>query len=103
MTAFLNSLHHLKLDAEQITALESRTEGWAAGVQLAALSLQGHSAERAAQSISAFSGSHHYIVDYLFDEVLSRQPDQVREFLLQTSILDRMCAPLCDAILTGER
>ena len=102
MTAFLNSLHHLNLDAEQITALESRTEGWAAGVQLAALSLQGCSAEHAAQFISAFSGSHHYIVDYLFDEVLSRQPDAVREFLVQTSILERMCAPLCDAILTGS-
>ncbi len=99
MTAFLNALHRLNLPAEQITALESRTEGWAAGVQLAALSLQGCSAERAAQFISAFSGSHHYIVDYLFDEVLSRQPDAVREFLLQTSILDRMCAPLCDAVL----
>jgi LuxR family maltose regulon positive regulatory protein len=100
MTAFLNSLHRLNLSAEQITALESRTEGWAAGVQLAALSLQGCSADRAAQFISAFSGSHHYIVDYLFDEVLSRQPDAVREFLLQTSILERMCAPLCDAILS---
>jgi len=100
MTAFLNSLHRLNLAAEQITALELRTEGWAAGVQLAALSLQGYSAERAVQFISAFSGSHRYIVDYLFDEVLSRQPDEVREFLLQTSILDRMCAPLCDAIVS---
>jgi LuxR family maltose regulon positive regulatory protein len=102
MAAFLNSLHRLNLPAEQITALEERTEGWAAGVQLAALSLQGCSAEHAAQFISAFSGSHHYIVDYLFEEVLSRQPDPVREFLLQTSILDRMCAPLCDAILNWE-
>jgi ATP/maltotriose-dependent transcriptional regulator MalT len=101
MTAFLNSLHRLKLDVEQIRALESRTEGWAAGVQLAALSLQGCSPEHAAQFISAFSGSHHYIVDYLFDEVLSHQPDEVREFLIQTSILDRMCAPLCDAILNA--
>ena len=75
MTTFLNALHRLNLPAEQIAALESRTEGWAAGVQLAALSLQGYSAERAAQFISDFSGSHHYIVDYLFDEVLSRQPD----------------------------
>jgi LuxR family maltose regulon positive regulatory protein len=99
MTAFLNSLHRLNLRAEQITALESRTEGWAAGVQLAALSLQGCSPERAAEFIRAFSGSHHYIVDYLFDEVLSRQPDAVREFLLQTAILERMCAPLCDAVL----
>jgi LuxR family maltose regulon positive regulatory protein len=102
MAAFLNSLHRLNLPAEQIAALESRTEGWAAGVQLAALSLQGCSAERAAQFIRAFSGSHHYIVDYLFEEVLSRQPDPVREFLLQTSILERMCAPLCDAMLTGK-
>jgi LuxR family maltose regulon positive regulatory protein len=99
MAAFLNSLHRLNLDAEQIAALESRTEGWAAGVQLAALSLQGCSPEYAAQFISAFSGSHYYIVDYLFEEVLSRQPDTVREFLLQTSILERMCAPLCDAAL----
>jgi LuxR family maltose regulon positive regulatory protein len=98
MTVFLNSLHRLNLGAEQITALESRTEGWAAGVQLAALSLQGCSPEHAAQFIRAFSGSHHYIVDYLFQEVLSRQPEKVREFLLRTSILERMCAPLCDAL-----
>jgi LuxR family maltose regulon positive regulatory protein len=102
MTAFLRSRHHLNLTAEQIAALESRTEGWAAAVQLAALSLQGCSAEDAAQFIDAFSGSLHYIVDYLFEEVLSRQPDSVREFLLQTSILERMCARLCDAVLTGE-
>ncbi len=102
MTAFLNSLHSLNLPAEQITALGSRTEGWAAGVQLAALSLHGCNAEHAARFISAFSGSHHYIVDYLFEEVLSRQPDTVREFLLQTSILERMCAPLCDATLSSE-
>ena len=99
MAAFLNSLHRLNLPAEQIAALESRTEGWAAAVQLAALSLQGLSAEHAAEFISAFSGSHHYIVDYLVEEVLSRQPDPVHEFLLQTSILERMCAPLCDALM----
>ncbi|MBN1659771.1 MAG: tetratricopeptide repeat protein [Anaerolineae bacterium] len=99
MEAFLNSLHRLNLPAEQITALDARTEGWAAGVQLAALSLQGCSPERTAEFIRAFSGSHHYIVDYLFEEVLSRQPDAVREFLLQTSILERMCAPLCETIL----
>lgn len=99
MAAFLNSLHRLNLASEQISALESRTEGWAAGVQLAALSLQGCSPERAAEFIRAFSGSHHYIVDYLFDEVLSRQPEEVRQFLLQTAILERMCAPLCAAVL----
>jgi LuxR family maltose regulon positive regulatory protein len=101
MAAFLNALHCLNLPAEQITALESRTEGWAAGVQLAALSLQGCSPEHAAEFINAFSGSHYYIVDYLFEEVLSRQPDAVQQFLLHTSILERMCAPLCDAILIG--
>jgi len=103
MTAFLNSLHHLNLPAEQIAALDSRTEGWPAGVQLAALSLQGRSPERAAQFIQAFSGSHHYVIDYLGDEVLRRQPDEVQSFLLQTSILDRLCGPLCDAVLGGSQ
>jgi LuxR family maltose regulon positive regulatory protein len=101
ITAFLNTLHRLNLPTQQIAALEARTEGWPAGVQLAALSLQGYSAERAAQFITAFGGSHRYIVDYLFDEVLGHQPVAVREFLLQTSILDRMCASLCDAVLHG--
>ncbi|HNS52761.1 MAG TPA: LuxR C-terminal-related transcriptional regulator [Anaerolineae bacterium] len=99
MASFLNSLHRLDLAADQVAALESRTEGWAAGVQLAALSLQGRSPERVAHFITAFSGSHHYVVDYLVEEVLSRQPDAVREFLLRTSILERMSAPLCDAVL----
>jgi LuxR family maltose regulon positive regulatory protein len=101
MTAFLNSVHRLNLPAEQIAALESRTEGWPAGVQLAALSLQGCSAERAAQFISAFSGSHHYVIDYLADEVLRHQPEEVQSFLLQTSILRRLTGPLCDAVLGG--
>jgi LuxR family maltose regulon positive regulatory protein len=96
IAVFLNSLHRLNLPAEQIAALESRTEGWAAGVQLAALSLQGCSAERAAQFINAFTGSHRYIVDYLAEEVLDRQSGAVREFLLRTSILERMTASLCD-------
>jgi LuxR family maltose regulon positive regulatory protein len=101
MTTFFNSIHRLNLPAEQITALESRTEGWPAGVQLAALSLQGCSAERATQFVSAFSGSHHYVIDYLADEVLHHQPDEVQSFLLQTSILDRLTGPLCDAVLGG--
>ncbi len=103
MTAFLNALHGLNLPAEQIAALESRTEGWAAGVQLAALSLQGCSPQEAAQFIEAFSGSHRYVIDYLGDEVLRRQPDEVQSFLLQTSILDRLCGPLCDAVLGESR
>jgi len=101
MTAFLNSLHGLNLPAQQIAALESRTEGWPAGVQLAALSLEGCSPEQAAQFIEAFSGSHHYVIDYLGDEVLRHLPEEVHSFLLQTSILDRLCGSLCDAVL-GE-
>jgi LuxR family maltose regulon positive regulatory protein len=102
MTAFLNSVHGLNLPAELITALETRTEGWPAGVQLAALSLQGCSAERAAQFIQAFSGSHHHVIDYLADEVLRHQPEEVQLFLLQTSILERLSACLCDAV-TGQQ
>jgi LuxR family maltose regulon positive regulatory protein len=102
MTAFLNAVHGLNLPAEQIAALESRTEGWPAGIQLAALSLQGLSAERATQFIQAFSGSHHYVIDYLADEVLRRQSEEVQSFLLQTSILKRLSAPLCDAV-TGQQ
>jgi LuxR family maltose regulon positive regulatory protein len=98
MTVLLNSVHRLNLPAEQIAALDSRTEGWPAGIQLAALSLQGLSAERATQFIQAFSGSHHYVIDYLADEVLRRQSEEVQSFLLQTSILKRLSAPLCDAV-----
>ena len=103
MAVFLNSLHGLNLPAEQIAALETRTEGWVAGVQLAALSLQGQSPERAAQFIEAFSGSHRYVIDYLGDEVLRRQPAELQSFLLQTSVLNRLCGPLCDAVLGGSR
>jgi LuxR family maltose regulon positive regulatory protein len=99
-TVFLNQVMGLELSAEDIAALETRTEGWIAGLQLAALSMQGRSADQWADFISAFTGSHHYIVDYLAEEVLNLQPDPVREFLLRTSILDRMTGPLCDA-LTG--
>jgi len=97
-TAFLNQVMGLDLSAEDIAALEMRTEGWIAGLQLAALSMQGRSAEQRADFISAFTGSNHYIVDYLAQEVLNRQPDPVRAFLLQTSILGRMTGSLCDAL-----
>jgi LuxR family maltose regulon positive regulatory protein len=103
MSVLLNSVHGLNLAAEQIAALESRTEGWVAGVQLAALSLEGCSPEHAAQFIQAFSGSHHYIIDYLGDEVLRHQPEEVQAFLLQTSILERLCGSLCDAVLGGAQ
>ena len=97
--AFLNDTRKLELTAEEIAALDARTEGWSAGLQLAALSMQGR--EEVNSFISAFTGSHHYIVDYLAEEVLSRQPDSVREFLLKTSILEQLTGSLCDA-LTGR-
>ena len=96
---FLNQVMGLNLSAEDIAALEARTEGWIAGLQLAALSMQGH--QDVPGFIQAFAGDHRYIVDYLVEEVLQRQPEPVRNFLLQTSILDRLNGPLCDAV-TGQ-
>lgn len=94
---FLNTVMSLGLAEDDIAALETRTEGWIAGLQLAALSLQ----EQADRSgfIKAFSGDDRYVLDYLLDEVFNRQPEAVQTFLLQTSILDRLCGPLCDAVL----
>ncbi|NTV38150.1 MAG: hypothetical protein HGA82_03075, partial [Anaerolineales bacterium] len=80
--------------------LEARTEGWIAGLQLAALSLQGQ--KDVSGLIQTFAGDHRYIVDYLVEEVLQRQPASIREFLLQTSILDRLNGSLCDAV-TGQK
>ena len=90
----------LDLSAEDITALETRTEGWIAGLQLAALSIQGRS--DAAGFIQAFTGSHRFVLDYLVEEVLQRQPQRARSFLLQTAILDTLCGALCDAV-TGQK
>jgi LuxR family maltose regulon positive regulatory protein len=87
----------LHLSAEAITDLEDRTEGWIAGLHLAALSLQGQ--QDAARFIASFTGSHQFVLDYLVEEVLQRQPERVQRFLLRTSILDRLCGPLCDAVL----
>ncbi len=95
--AFLNEAMHLDLSAEQIAALGARTEGWIAGLQLAAISLQGRS--DAAGFIESFAGSNRFVLDYLLEEVLQRQPEAVQAFLLRTSILDRLCGPLCDAVL----
>jgi LuxR family maltose regulon positive regulatory protein len=95
--AFLNEIMGLSLSAEDIAALERRTEGWIAGLQLAALSMQGR--DDLSGFIQAFTGSHIYIVDYLVEEVLQRQPDDVQSFLTQTSILERLSGPLCDAVL----
>ncbi len=96
---FLNQVMGLNLSAEEIAALESRTEGWIAGLQLAALSMQGH--QDVPGFIRAFAGDDRYIVDYLVEEVLQRQPEPVRSFLLQTAILDRLNGSLCDAV-TGQ-
>ena len=97
--AFLNQVMDLGLSADEIAALDARTEGWIAGLQLAAISLQGR--DDAARLIEAFAGSNRFILDYLVEEVLRRQTDAVRTFLLRTSILGRFCGPLCDAVLDG--
>jgi LuxR family transcriptional regulator, maltose regulon positive regulatory protein len=95
--AFLNQVMGLTLSAEQIAALEQRTEGWIAGLQLAALSLQGQ--PDATSFIASFTGSHHFVMDYLLEEVLQQQSEGVQTFLLRTSILERLCGPLCDAVV----
>ncbi len=97
---FLNQVMGLGLSAEEVTSLETRTEGWIAGLQLAALSMRGR--EDVAGFIRAFAGDNRYIVDYLVEEVLQCQPERVRSFLLQTSILDRLSGPLCDAVTDQE-
>lgn len=102
VAAFLNQVMGLDLSAEAIAALETRTEGWIAGLQLAALSMQAQDAQSRADFITAFGGSHHYILDYLTEEVLNAQPEPVRSFLLQTSILNRLSGPLCEAVVAGE-
>src|ERR671916_2225335 len=96
---FLKGVMGLSLSAEDIAALEDRTEGWIAGLQLAALSMRGR--EDVAGFIRAFAGDNRYIVDYLVEEVLQQQPECIRSFLLKTSILDRLSGPLCDAV-TGQ-
>ncbi len=95
--AFLNQVMGLNLSAEDIAALERRTEGWIAGLQFAALSLQGQ--PDATSFIQSFTGSHHFVLDYLVEEVLRQQPEHIQTFLLRTSLLDRLCGPLCDAVL----
>ncbi|AFH60721.1 LuxR C-terminal-related transcriptional regulator [Paenibacillus caseinilyticus] len=95
----LNRVMGLSLSSADIAGLEARTEGWAAGLQLAGISLQGQ--QDAAGFIQSFTGSHRYILDYLVEEVLHRQPEETQAFLLRTSILDRMCGPLCDAMMRG--
>ena len=96
---FLNQVMGLNLSAQEIAALEIRTEGWITGLQLAAISMRGRA--DSASFIKAFTGSHQFVLDYLVEEVLQRQHELVRSFLLQTSILNRLSSPLCDAV-TGQ-
>ena len=97
--AYLNGAMGLELTAADIATLEARTEGWIAALQLAALSMQGR--EDVANFIAGFAGDDRFIVDYLAGEVLQRQPESVRRFMLQTSVLDRLHGSLCDAV-TGR-
>jgi LuxR family maltose regulon positive regulatory protein len=104
--AFLNGVMGLRLEASLVAALEARTEGWAVGLQLAALSARTHAGAAGGRGdvagfVEAFSGSHRFVLDYLVEEVLDRQPDEVRAFLLDTCVLDQLTGPLCDA-LTGR-
>ena len=100
VSTFLRTVMGLDLPPEAIATLESRTEGWIAGLQLAALSLQGRADVTA--FLAAFSGSHRYVLDYLSDEVLARQNASVQQFLLHTCILERLSGPLCDAVTEQE-
>ncbi len=94
---FLNQGMGLNLTAEDVAALDRRTEGWIAGLQLAAISMQGQ--KDAAGFIKAFTGSHHFVLDYLMEEVLQQQSETIQTFLLRTSILERLCGPQCEAVL----
>jgi LuxR family maltose regulon positive regulatory protein len=95
--AYLTDVHGLTLGPDDVAALEARTEGWAAALQLAALSMQGR--DDVGGFVAGFAGTDRFVVDYLVDEVLSRQSDDVRDFLLRTSMLDRLCGDQCDAVL----
>ena len=97
--AYLNGIHGLDLSAADVSSLEGRTEGWIAALQLAAASLRDR--DDKAAFISGFAGDNRFVVDYLADEVLDRQPVELRRFLLETSVLDRLSGPLCDAV-TGQ-
>ncbi|GHO90665.1 LuxR family transcriptional regulator [Reticulibacter mediterranei] len=101
VAAFLSQGTGFSLSATEIAQLAERTEGWIVGLQLAALSMQGH--QDVSEFIRAFTGDHRYIVDYLVEEVLRHQPESVRHFLLQTAILERLNGPLCDAVTGLEK
>ncbi|HET9912356.1 MAG TPA: LuxR C-terminal-related transcriptional regulator [Anaerolineales bacterium] len=100
IAVLLNEIMRLKLTADDLTAIEARTEGWIAGLQLAALSMQ--SCQDIHGFISAFTGSHYYVMDYLVEEVLKLQSSNINTFLLQSSILNRLCGPLCEAVIDAD-
>jgi LuxR family maltose regulon positive regulatory protein len=97
---FLNHTMGLKITTEDVARITRRTEGWIAGLQMAALSMQ--NTNNVSSFITTFTGSHHYIFDYLLEEILGRQSSEIHRFLLYTSILDQLTAPLCDALLEGD-
>jgi LuxR family maltose regulon positive regulatory protein len=97
--SFLHWFEDIRLSPDDVQTLTQRTEGWIAGLQMAAVSLRGHTDQRAI--VQGFSGDHQYIMDFLLDEVLRRQPPHIQSFLLHTSILPRLCGSLCDTIMAG--
>jgi LuxR family maltose regulon positive regulatory protein len=101
ITPFLTQSMRLDISHEQVRSLEARTEGWIAGLQMAALSLKGKS--DIDEFIEAFSGSHRFILDYLTEEVIQGQPDDIQQFILRTSILKRLSGPLCETVTDQER
>jgi LuxR family maltose regulon positive regulatory protein len=92
----LKQLHNLELNQPELDVLHARTEGWAVGLKMAAISMGRQKNIR--QFLQEFSGSQRFIMDYLLEEVINRQSPEVQEFLLQTSVLDRLCAPLCNTV-----
>ncbi len=106
VSQFLDKLFHLKLSPQEITALQKRIEGWVVGLQMAAVSMQGKWKAQGASGVSSFittlSGSNRFILDYLMDEVVNQQPEDVRNFLQATAILEQFTAPLCDALLMQQ-
>ena len=99
-TAFFNDIMELGLTTDNVKALDSLTEGWIASIRMAAISMQG--CENIPSFIAEFAGTHRHIMDYLVEEVLGRQEDSVQQFLVQTSVLDRLSAPLCNAVTGGD-
>jgi LuxR family maltose regulon positive regulatory protein len=96
---FFSNVMRVNLSKEEMEVLKNRTEGWVAGLQLAALSLK--ESQNAAKFVEAFRGTHRHVLDYLIEEVLNRQPEEIREFLRRTSILDQLSPSLCEAV-TGQ-